>query len=560
MQQWYRYLFAGFGLWTTAGTALAGGPAPVYVGVGAGCQHVSLIAALAAVPDGGEIRIASTGVSIGATLQLSGRQVRIAGGYGSCTASESTGKTTIQPQFSGGPLLAISNLGPSSFDVELVNLDLTGASNPSAGGAIQTAGPGTLVLTNTHVYGNQAQDGGGLYVAGSSPMQTSVVLRRGSRIGGPGPFNNVATGDGGGLYCSQARVYLGDVEFDSNVAAADGGGMALVGCEVQTLDEPGTTSIQANNARDGGGIHASAGSTLLLASTPSRKVVIAANKAIEGAPPQRGGGIYLHGEGTRLVGAGVWIIENRAVLGGGALFMTQGALATLNRGTDACTIGDDRCVRLDGNIAGSETAVGGNGGVAQVLAGAQLALAHVRIQANSAGNNALFRVNGLGSRVSLDNALMVGNQTIGRLLTVENSGTLDIDFTTMADNQFNGGALENLAGTSVALQRSILQVPSGLAVVLGAGTVTAACVNTTAGALAGDAHEPGFVDVASGNYRLRSDSQNLDRCTADGNESATDISGRRRNIDRPQVPNNIGPLDRGAFEDVDELLRDGFES
>ncbi len=559
MQRWQRYVFGGFSL-LTAGVALAGGGAPVvYVGVGAGCQHASLFAAVAAAPNNAQIRLASSAVTLGGPLVLSGRQLQIVGGYASCGAAEPSSTSEVRSIAGGGPVLAIDD-GGASFHIELVNLDITGGNNAAAGGGIQSVGTGTLVLDNSKVLDNQAQDGGGLSVVGDGVALTTVELRGGSQIGGAPGAGNVATRHGGGLYCSQARVRLGDAHVLSNVAAGNGGGMALVGCEVLPLDEDGATQFNGNRARDGGGIHASAGATLLLSSTPTRKVTIAGNLANLGGVPQRGGGVYLEGAGTRLVGAGLWIRDNRAVLGGGGLFLTAGAIATLGRGTHSCMVGDDSCSRVDGNRAANDAGSGGNGGAAQVLAGSQLTLAHTRLVGNMAGNNALLRVNGTGTIAFLDNALIVGNQTIGRLLTVENSATLDVDFTTLADNSFNVGAIEAAAGTSVALQRSILQVPSGLALTLGAGAVAAACLNTSAGALGGDAHAPGFVDPAAGQYHLRADSQNLDRCTSDGNEPPVDIAGLRRNLDRAQVPDNIGPLDRGAYEDVDELLRDGFES
>lgn len=559
MQRWQRNVSCGFGL-LAAGAAVAGGGAPVvYVGVGAGCQHVSLFAAVAAAPNNAQIRIVGNEVTLGAPLVLSGRQLRIDGGYASCGAALPTSTSVVRSIAGGGPVLAIDD-GGTSFHIELFNLRITGGNHVASGGGIQTVGTGTLILSNSDAYDNQAQDGGGLSVIGDGTLLTTVELRGGSVIGGAPGAGNVATRHGGGFYCSQARVRLGDAHFLSNVAAGDGGGAALVGCEVLPLDEAGATQFSGNRARDGGGIHASAGATLLLSSTPARKVAIEGNLANEGASPQRGGGVYLEGAATRLVGHGVWIRDNRAVLGGGGLFMTSGAVATLGRGTNSCAIGDDGCSRIEGNRAANDAGSGGNGGAAQVLAGAQLTLAHTRLAGNMAGNNALLRVNGIGTMAILDNTLIVGNQTIGRLVTVENTATLDVDFTTLADNAFNGGAIEAVAGTSVALQRSILQVANGTAVTLGAGAVVAACVNTSAGVLGGDGHAPGFVSAATGHYHLSADSQNLDRCAADGNESLTDITGQRRNRDRVQVPDNIGPLDRGAFEDVDQLLRDGFES
>ena len=95
MQRWQRNVFGGFSL-LAAGAALAGGGAPVvYVGAGAGCQHVSLFAAVAAAPNNAQIRIASSEVTLGAPLVLSGRQLRIAGGYASCGAALPTSRDPL---------------------------------------------------------------------------------------------------------------------------------------------------------------------------------------------------------------------------------------------------------------------------------------------------------------------------------------------------------------------------------------------------------------------------------------------------------------------------------
>ena len=142
---------------------------------------------------------------------------------------------------------------------------------------------------------------------------------------------------------------------------------------------------------------------------------------------------------------------------------------------------------------------------------------------------------------------------------MEASAVLDADFLTLAGNTLVGAAFNLASGTTLGLQRSILQVAAGQAVAAGAGTVTAACINSNDLALGGDAHDPGFADAASGNYRLRLDSQNIDRCAGDGHEALSDLAGLPRNRDRVTVPDNIGPFDRGAYEDADELLRTGFE-
>ncbi|MBK8068140.1 MAG: hypothetical protein IPK27_11105 [Rhodanobacteraceae bacterium] len=548
------------GLLAASGAALAGGPLPVMtVGSGPACNHASLAAALAAAGSAVEIRIAAAELNLGAAAVISDRQVRIVGGYTSCDAVQPADTSVLRGTAPGAPVLSIDDNILGEFAVELVNLRITGGSNAAGGGGIRTVGAGTLVLSNTHVYGNQALDGGGVYVDGDGADATSVELRGDSRIGEPGG-GNLATRHGGGLFCTQAVLRLGHVRIGDNVAAEGGGGLRLVDCDVLPLDEPGDTTVAANRARDGGGIYAMGGSALLLASTATRQVAIRDNQAIEGASPQRGGGVYLTGAGTRMVGAGLWIQGNRAVLGGGGLFLTAGATASLGRAPGICALGDSGCSRLDDNRAAQLNGSFGDGGGALVLGGSQLLLAHTRIRGNQAGNNAVLRVNGAGSMASLDNVLVSGNQSAGRLLSLEADATVDADFVTLADNQFDTAAIQTAAGTALALQRSILQVGAGQGTVAGAGTVTAACINSNDAALGGDTHDPGFADAANGNYRLRTSSQNLDRCAADGNEALIDLGGLPRNRDRAEIPDNIGPLDRGAYEDADELLRTGFES
>jgi len=96
MQWWQRGICAS-GLMLVVGAVQAGGGPPVlYVGTGAGCQHASLFGAASAAPNGGEIRIAMPEVTLGASLLLSGRELRIVGGYASCSASLPTSTTVVR--------------------------------------------------------------------------------------------------------------------------------------------------------------------------------------------------------------------------------------------------------------------------------------------------------------------------------------------------------------------------------------------------------------------------------------------------------------------------------
>ncbi|HKE46898.1 MAG TPA: hypothetical protein VKB52_02450, partial [Rhodanobacteraceae bacterium] len=78
----------------------------------------------------------------------------------------------------------------------------------------------------------------------------------------------------------------------------------------------------------------------------------------------------------------------------------------------------------------------------------------------------------------------------------------------------------------------------------------------------GDLVDPGFVDAAAGNYRLRGDSGSIDQCTLlvrapDGGHDV-DPDGNARPVDLA-VPDVDGPYDRGAFELPDRIFADDFE-
>ena len=110
------------------------------------------------------------------------------------------------------------------------------------------------------------------------------------------------------------------------------------------------------------------------------------------------------------------------------------------------------------------------------------------------------------------------------------------------------------------LRRSIVLVEPGSTHLAGNGNVVFACLNTGAGGeLGGADHLPGFASAEAGDYRLAPGSQNLDRCAVVGGESPFDIAGYPRIVDDPDVANDAGAADRGAFEDTSRLFQDGFE-
>lgn len=541
----------------------AGGHPPVYVSSTVLCDYPSIAAAIAAVAPITEIRLVGEEFLLPAGLSVFNRSLRIAGGYPACGAPAATGRSTLRADFNGAPVLSAGGNVPGALNLQLADISIVDGNNPSGnGGGLLVSGQGQVSLSAVHLRANHAQSGGAIHVAGIGG-QLDVNLIDDSRVGDDGGFGNTSSLSGGGVSCVNARMRLGWVRIVHNATSGQGGGLRAEGCTILSTNATGPTRIEHNRAREGGGIRALGASSLHLESRPTQKISISHNQAIEGDAPQRGGGLYLSGEDTVLQATGLRIDGNLARSQGGGL-MLIGSQAELRRSATACGIGDERCSSLSGNsVRAADGSLAGNGGAAVVFGSGSplLRLSHTRIAGNSALNDAAINV-GNAARLEMDNVLVAGNAGNGRLFTLTQTATLAADFLTLADNSFVGAAINNASSAALALElrRSILTVAAGNSHLQGAGTAAFDCINSGEQiALGGEAHDPGFFAADIGNYRLRSGSSNLDRCIADGNESAFDLAGLPRNIDDPLTPNQPGTLDRGAFEQTEDLFADGLE-
>ncbi|MCB1634607.1 MAG: hypothetical protein KDI51_08460 [Xanthomonadales bacterium] len=532
-----------------------------YVNAAGTCDYPTIQAAVNDLPAGSEIRLASNEFVLNSALSVFNREVRIVGGYPACGAPASTSTTTLRAGFSGDAVVSILGNVPGALSLDLVNLDLVDANNPTGnGGGMLVIGQGQINLYNVGIFNNIAEDGAGIYLQSIAPGPLGVSLLAGTQVGAVGAGND-ALRIGGGVYCAGARVRLGATQISGNSAAQSGGGVrAFDACQLISTADVGDTRIDGNSASEGGGIFASSGTQIELQSRPGQRLSISGNVA-QGDSSPRGGGVYLTNSGTQFIAHGAWIENNQAQLTGAGLFVTNGASATLDRGTDACALGDDQCSRIAGNqLRNADGSLSGNG-AGVFVSSAQASISHTRIENNSSFTAAALRASG-SAQLLLSNVLISQNSSSLRLINIEGDASAGLDLLTIADNSFVGAAINvsSTAPAALSLARSIFLVPEGNSHVSGAGATQFSCLNTGAGgALGGDAHLPAFFDAANGIYRLRNDSQNLDRCTAMGGESPVDLAGLPRVIDRPGTPNNIGPVDRGAFEDVESLLMDGFE-
>lgn len=534
----------------------------MYVSATAVCDFPTLAAAVAGGAAISEIRLVGPEMLLPSGLSILNRSLRIAGGYPACGAPVATGKTTLRADFSGAPVVSVAGNVAGALNLELVDLILVDGDNPTgSGGGLQVLGQGQVILRGVEMVDNLASFGGGLHVSGSGG-QLDVNLVEDTRIGNDGGQGNSAN-IGGGVFCNNARMRWGHMQLVSNSAAQEGGGLRASNCTILTTNATGPIRIEYNRARDGGGIYAGGGSTLLLESRPGQKVSVSHNEASVGAPPQRGGGIFLASEDTHLLGSGIWINHNLARSFGAGL-MIQGSSAELRRG-NACAIGDDRCSSLSGNQVRDAAGALVGSAAGAFIAGSgspELRLAHTYVSANAAANASVLAAAN-AALVTLDNVLISENTSNVGLVGISDNATISADFMTLAGNSFVGAAINNSSTAPLGLEmrRSIFVVPAGNSHVQGSGISAYECINTGNGAaLGGDGHDPGFFDALGGSYRLAANSQNLDRCQADGSEAAVDLSGLPRNIDHPLIPNNPGTLDRGAYENPERIFATGFES
>lgn len=210
------------------------------------------------------------------------------------------------------PLMVIE--GDASFNV--AKITLINNTNPNGnGGGIKNAG--TLsVQASLIVANNKAKNGGGIYNEGTSFNITACEI-----------YNNVASENGGGIYNAGSNpvdINNGAANVHDN-SAVDGGGVYNAG--TLTGGFPITNNIASGN---GGGIYNAVGGTLTLGSSTAlvyyntangdgggiynQGSITALNSASYNTALGNGGGVY--NTGTYSVSSGT-ISDNTALNGGG---------------------------------------------------------------------------------------------------------------------------------------------------------------------------------------------------------------------------------------------------
>jgi predicted outer membrane repeat protein len=163
----------------------------------------------------------------------------------------------------------------------------------SGGGIYMSGVNDTNILGTLRIRNNiAAADGGGVFMSGSSPMMTNMLLDK-----------NQAGDDGGGIYCTAGSAPdLGGISFMINEALDQGGGLY---CSNNSPAEIEVCSFLGNAARAGGGVACNSNSPITLAQCE-----------VNNNSATLGGGLYCTGQSSSSI-TSTSLLFNTADYGGG---------------------------------------------------------------------------------------------------------------------------------------------------------------------------------------------------------------------------------------------------
>ena len=289
--------------------------------------------------------------------------------------------------------------------------------SPGNGGGMHTGG-GTINIESTIFDRNTAgQEGGGVWNAGTMTLKRTRIT------------NNVALGTdaddgGGGVFGKAGSIVITGGEISGNSATAtfaegnateedgpaddspgSGSGGGILNAPGASITILGTTIVNNEANRAGGGIENANGSLQVRGGTISNNVV--------NTSPGNGGGIHLGGPESTASISGATITENSAGSEGGGVWNSTGTM-TLKDNT------------IDDNVALGNMSENGGGGAY-----------------NDGGTMTIVRGSVSG------NTATVGAASGGGILNAP-GGTLRLNGVTVDGNETNraGGGIEDASGTS----------------------------------------------------------------------------------------------------------------
>lgn len=560
----------------TVGTPVAAGQ----------CTHATVqaaVAAAAAHPGADTIRITRTQSWTAQQISVNSDQdLDILGGFANCTAAASDGARTVLDGTGGDPRPVFAIRGNGI--VRLRDLTITGGDQDGDdnGGGIYYEGGGELNIADTLITDNIAYDGGGIYAVGTTE-QSELVLGANVIVS-----FNVARKSGGGVVANSLEMSLrgpasslmfNEAHGDGGTGG-NGGGLAVVSDQFKSyayISSNGIGSIgaiYANSAVNGGGIAVIGGENShkdvfaeIFSTNSATNVSVNANSATG-----RGGAVYLHTDADTGGDAVAYAllrnatIDDNSAADGAAFYLDydtgftlgsdRGSQVYFNVGVNAPVISPDAAPCPFGRPCGfvtNNTTTTSTGAVIRIASWSNLSADRIAFQGNNGGRLAYLTdtnggVNSFVPYIKLSNSLLTGNTTTQELLRQAGEGATDLDHVTIADNQPGTSYVLHLED-SVSVTRSLVSQPGLTTFETPPPTDTVSLVISNDPNLAGanTYAAPRFVDPERGDYNLQAGSVAVDYAPAQTGDGG-DIHSHTRNLDLPNIPNQAGPGDAGAFE------------
>ncbi len=561
--------------WTVVGADKQGSQM-VTVGPTSDCDYSSIQAAINSNPD--EIRVTDSGGNVFVeNLLIENQNLLINGAFSDCTSAsigfENGFRSTIAGSTITGSLIQIMG-DQQRYEVTIKNMSIESGDGQFGGGLAVLQADLQLALENVAFSGNTADSGGAIAVVGGDVNVQAIDLQ----------ISQNNANEGGGIYCSGFNNKLifqdtgnPDVGIFSNSATkGDGGGVFLTeGCEFTSYMGSAYfdtftdfRGINRNTATGkGGGVAVENGAKLYLKGyqecingecigNNQDAVTIGENQA-DGF----GGGISAKGKGTLVEAYAFNIHSNNAISGAGISMEQNARLVTDNLYVNCWQPG--ACNQIINNKASF------TGGAFYAQSGAELYITKTLFNRNRADLAVIASVWG-NALLNIDSSIVAFNANNGEggfndeyLFNVFSGGLFNLSFSTIGNN-FTPSAMIRNGGTRVQLIGSIIYDPDSSIYT----TVTSGILNAECLVLSDDENitgtdilleEPSFISAVSGDFHLLPNSPAIDLCAPD-TLVIQDLDLNARGIDVPNMPNNEGPYDAGAYEFRPDLIfGNGFE-
>jgi len=498
------------------------------------------------------IRIANDQSYPDQNLVISNQSVSLVGGYASCTDTVGGSTTTLDGTGApSAPVITISGTTNGTRSVELVGLEIT---NGELSG-VDISGSNIVSIQRSIITGNTAPHGGGIHLDGSDGA--ILTLDESSSV-----IGNTATdtsGQGGGIYCSQATLILNGLVATNS--AWFGGGVFSLGCTVNDFAGGFLRGVHQNTGVFGGGIGAFNGSVVNLVGSSSHPAVVSDNIA-----SGNGGGLYV--SFSSVIATDSWITGNQAEKGGGVAVDDGEGSFVMHRTMGAECHDAERCSEISGNTATLD-----EGGALYARGGGTIEVRQTYLEGNTAYFGAVAYIEGTGTNPT--STLFLEGDALGHnhgdyMLYLISGAEFTASYVTSASNSplssqtafYGNGSAEDTARIYSSIIADTLVYGAGVngATHIFNRLVAANTFGLPASGTVVLEADPQLRNAAAGDYALKGSSVGIDFSdNAAFPATDLDLHNNPRGVDQTWKVDYLGPWDVGALES-DIVFFSGFES